>query len=213
MDEARRAASTVLLRVNIALLRNSPLSLSSAANGTTWEIVAMKRTIFSLAILCALTLAPAALAQTGHSNGSGSGFLNNDIMVGRGGTPGPAELNLGLAGAGWYSGYRLLGAPLYGTSVGTSVSGTILTQPAVVGGTALGTCGAQLNTCGATIVPNGCPTVTQSMVLTQPACASSCAAPVVLSQPAVVAAPACGVCPPSNALIVPGTSAPTLVDF
>lgn len=62
-----------------------------------------------LAILTAtMCCGPAAFAQAGSTNGSGSGFLNTDIMLGTGGTPGPAEANPFLyTGNGWGSGAGL----------------------------------------------------------------------------------------------------------
>ena len=157
----------------------------------------MKRTILSLAlVLGAIATTQPLLAQNGTSNGSGSGFLNSDLMVGRGGTPGPAELNLRLDGAAFMSPYAI--API-GVS---TVSGRVLTQPAVIAG-------------GGTVIPQGDAVVTRSVVLPNGACAMPMQR--VIEEPAVVA-PACvnpclNVCTPSDALIVPGETAPTLIDI
>lgn len=168
----------------------------------------MKRTILTLAlVLGTLAAAQPLFAQVGSSNGSGSGFLNSDIMVGRGGTPGPAELNLRLDGASYLSGYRL--API-GVS---TVRGRILSQPAVISTAGAVMLGDACGTSNAVLIPQGCATVTRSVVIPQ---GDACAMPSaceVLTQPVVVAPAVCPmVCPPSDALIVPGTNAPTLID-
>lgn len=165
----------------------------------------MKKTFFALALLVGAVAAQPVLAQVGTSNGSGSGFLNNDISVGRGGTPGPAELNMRLGGIHY-------GAP-YRTGFGvSSVTGTVLTQPAVIGdscGTVI-TQPAIMDSCN--VAPSCGAVITQPAVVDTCAVAPACGVmtqPVVISQPAVCP----DVCPPSSNIIVPGFTAPTLVDF
>jgi hypothetical protein len=167
----------------------------------------MKRTFLALALVVGAALLQPALAQVGTSNGSGSGFLNNDISVGRGGTPGPADLNLRLGGASYLSPYRLMG-PRLGVS---TVQGRVLSQPAVIDN------GFMMNSCGARVITQ--PAVLDSCgtrVIPQPAVINSCGTqviqrPAVITMPAVMDCPA--VCPRSSNIIIEGTSAPTLVDF
>jgi hypothetical protein len=199
-DEFTCCAKALPLRF-FAKQRNSLRSSIVAALGTNYVgDCAMKRTLLTLAFLAGVVAAAQpVIAQVGTSNGSGSGFLNADIMVGRGGTPGPADLNLRLGGAGYLSPYRV------GTPIGiSSLEGRVLTQPAVIPGA----CGATVITQPAVVdaCPSACPA---PVVMAEPAC-TTIAQPMVISQPAV-ACPA--VCLPSDALFVEGTSAPTLIDI